>query len=107
MDEYGPAEQIRSTGNLNTAHQWAQVPGTDLIADHYQKGYHRILPRWPASAAHQVGRERVYLEAMGAAGWQVTPAFTREVIGAFVVRGINKVLLHARFSDSDNIIFAP
>ncbi|MEV7403057.1 glycosyl hydrolase [Streptomyces sp. NPDC091267] len=106
-DEYGPAEQIRSTGNLNTAHQWAQVPGTDLIADHYQKGYHRILPRWPASAAHQVGRERVYLEAMGAAGWQVTPAFTREVIGAFVVRGINKVLLHARFSDSDNIIFAP
>lgn len=106
-DEYGPAEQLRSTGNLNTAHQWAQVPGTDLIADHYQKGYHRILPRWPASAAHQVGRERVYLEAMGAAGWQVTPAFTREVIGAFVVRGINKVLLHARFSDSENIVFAP
>ncbi|MFF1922043.1 glycosyl hydrolase [Streptomyces sp. NPDC058221] len=106
-DEYGPAEQLRSTGNLNTAHQWAQVPGTDLIADHYQKGYHRILPRGPASAAHQVGRERVYLEAMGAAGWQVTPAFTREVIGAFVVRGINKVLLHARFSDADNIVFAP
>ncbi|MFD4777450.1 glycosylhydrolase-like jelly roll fold domain-containing protein, partial [Streptomyces sp. NPDC058427] len=106
-DEYGPAEQIMSTGNLNTAHQWAQVPGTDLIADHYQKGYHRTLPRWPASAAHQVGHERVYLEAMGAAGWQVTPAFTREVIGAFVVRGINKVLLHARFSDSDNIVFAP
>ncbi|WP_433892455.1 glycosyl hydrolase [Streptomyces sp. CA-111067] len=106
-DEYGPAEQIKSTGNLNTAHQWAQVPGTDLISDQYQRGYHRILPRWPASAAHQVGRERVYLEAMGAAGWQVTPAFTREVVGAFVVRGINKVLLHARFSDQDNIIFAP
>ncbi|MFJ9381980.1 glycosylhydrolase-like jelly roll fold domain-containing protein [Streptomyces sp. NPDC101455] len=106
-DEYGPAEQIRSTGNLNTAHQWAQVPGTDLITNQYQLGYHRILPRWPASSAHQLGRERVYLEAMGATGWQVTPAFTREVIGAFVVRGINKVLLHARFSDSDTIVFAP
>ncbi|WP_329371954.1 glycosyl hydrolase [Streptomyces sp. NBC_00669] len=106
-DEYGPAEQIKSTGNLNTAHQWAQVPGTDLISDQFQRGYYRTLPRWPASAAHQVGRERVYLEAMGAAGWQVTPSFTRQVIGAFVVRGINKVLLHARFSDSGDIVFAP
>ncbi|MFC1408748.1 glycosyl hydrolase [Streptacidiphilus sp. N1-12] len=106
-DEYGPAEQVMSTGNLNTAHQWAQVPGTDLITDQYQVGYYRTLPRWPASAAHQTGRDRVYLEAMGATGWQVTPAFTREVIGAFVVRGINKVLLHARFSDSNNIVFAP
>ncbi|WP_329457305.1 glycosyl hydrolase [Streptomyces sp. NBC_01497] len=106
-DEYGPAEQIKSTGNLNTAHQWAQVPGTDLISDQYQRGYHRILPRWPASSAHQRGRERVYLEAMGATGWQVTPAFTREVVGAFVVRGINKVLLHARFSNEDDIVFAP
>ncbi|MEK8141982.1 hypothetical protein NKH18_02880 [Streptomyces sp. M10(2022)] len=52
-DEYGPAEQIKSTGNLNSAHQWAQIPGTDLIFDHYQRGFHRILPRWPASSAHQ------------------------------------------------------
>ncbi|MET4920895.1 glycosyl hydrolase [Streptomyces sp. PSRA5] len=106
-DEYGPAEQIKSTGNLNTAHQWAQVPGTDLIFDHLQREYHRILPRWPASAAHQMGRRRVYLEAMGGTGWAVTPALTREVIGAFVVRGVNKVLLHARFSDADNIVFPP
>lgn len=106
-DEYGPAEQIRSTGNLNTAHQWVQIPGTDLIFDHYQRGYHRILPRWPASTAHQRGLERVYLEAMGGAGWQVTPAFTREVIGAFAVRGINQVLLHARFSDSGNLVYPP
>ena len=68
-DEYGPAEQIRSTGNLNTRNQWAQVPGTDLVSDHYQRGYHRTLSRWPASAAHQLGLERVYLEAMGAMGW--------------------------------------
>ncbi|MEW1722312.1 glycosyl hydrolase [Streptomyces sp. NPDC093109] len=106
-DEYGPAEQVRSTGNLNTAHQWAQIPGTDLIFDHYQRGYHRILPRWPASAAHQTGRPRVYLEAMGGTGWSVTPALTREVIGAFVVRGVNKVLLHARFSDRNDIVFPP
>ncbi|WP_326809791.1 glycosyl hydrolase [Streptomyces scopuliridis] len=106
-DEYGPAEQIKSTGNLNTAHQWAQVPGTDLIFDHMQREYHRILPRWPASAAHQTGRRRVYLEAMGGTGWGVTPALTREVIGSFVVRGVNKVLLHARFSDADSIVFPP
>lgn len=106
-DEYGPAEQIKSTGNLHTAHQWAQVPGTDLIFDHLQRRYDRILPRWPASAAHQLGRPRVYLEAMGGTGWAVTPALTREVIGSFVVRGVNKVLLHARFSDADNIVFPP
>ncbi|MEU9185716.1 glycosyl hydrolase [Streptomyces sp. NPDC048484] len=106
-DEYGPAEQIKSTGNLHTAHQWAQIPGTDLIFDHYQRGYHRILPRWPASSAHQLGHSRVYLEAMGGTGWSVTPALTREVIGAFVVRGVNKVLLHARFSDQDTVVFPP
>ncbi|WP_381803327.1 glycosyl hydrolase [Streptomyces niveus] len=106
-DEYGPAEQIKSTGNLNTAHQWAQIPGTDLIFDHLQRQYHRILPRWPASAAHQTGRRRVYLEAMGGTGWAVTPALTREVIGSFVVRGVNKVLLHARFSDADSIVYPP
>ncbi|AUH39896.1 glycoside hydrolase [Streptomyces sp. CMB-StM0423] len=106
-DEYGPARQLRSSGNLNTSHQWVQIPGTDLIFDHQELGYHRILPRWPASAAHQRGLERVYLEAMGGVGWQTTPAHTREVIGSFAVRGINKVLLHCRFSDSDTIVYPP
>ncbi|MEO6086387.1 MAG: glycosylhydrolase-like jelly roll fold domain-containing protein [Umezawaea sp.] len=106
-DEYGPGEQLRSSGNLNTANQWAQVPGTDLIFDHYQRGYHRTLARWPASTAHQLGLERVYLEAMGGTGWQVTPALTREVVGAFAVRGVNHTLLHARFTDSDQIVYPP
>ncbi|MCS7477932.1 glycosylhydrolase-like jelly roll fold domain-containing protein [Umezawaea endophytica] len=106
-DEYGPGEQVRSSGNLNTTNQWAQVPGTDLIFDHFQRGHHRTLSRWPASTAHQLGLERVYLEAMGGAGWQVTPAFTREVVGAFAVRGVNHTLLHARFTDSDQIVYPP
>lgn len=106
-DEYGPGEQLRSSGNMNTTNQWAQVPGTDLIFDHYQLGYHRTLSRWPASTAHQLGKERVYLEAMGGTGWQVTPALTREVIGAFAVRGVNHTLLHARFSDSGQIVYPP
>ncbi|WP_203643853.1 glycosyl hydrolase, partial [Streptomyces sp. SID14478] len=106
-DEYGPAEQLGSSGNLNTTHQWAQVPGTDLIFDHYQRGYHRTLSRWPASAAHQLGKERTYLEAMGGTGWPVTPAFTREVIGAFAVRGVNHTLLHARFSNDKDIVYPP
>ncbi|MEU5343769.1 MULTISPECIES: glycosyl hydrolase [unclassified Streptomyces] len=106
-DEYGPAEQIRSSGNLNTSNQWAQIPGTDLIADHYQRGYHRTMSRWPASAAHQLGKERVYLEAMGATGWSVTPALTREVVGAFAVRGVNHTLLHASFSNEKQIVYPP
>jgi len=106
-DEYGPGEQLRSSGNLNTNNQWAQVPGTDLIFDHYQRGYHRTLSRWPASTAHQLGLERVYLEAMGGTGWQVTPSFVREVIGAFAVRGVNHTLLHARFSDENQIVYPP
>ncbi|MDH6624511.1 hypothetical protein M2271_002315 [Streptomyces sp. LBL] len=106
-DEYGPAEQIRSSGNLNTSNQWAQIPGTDLIGDHYQRGYHRTLSRWPASAAHQLGKERVYLEAMGATGWSVTPALTREVVGAFAVRGVNHTLLHASFTNEKQIVYPP
>ncbi|MEU6642795.1 glycosylhydrolase-like jelly roll fold domain-containing protein [Saccharomonospora sp. NPDC046836] len=106
-DEYGPGEQVRSAGNLNTTNQWSQVPGTDLIFDHYQRGYHRTLPRWPASTAHQLGLERVYLEAMGGTGWQVTPALTREVVGAFAVRGANHTLLHASFTDEKQIVYPP
>lgn len=106
-DEFGPAEQVKSTGDLHTVDQWAQVPGTDLIFDQYQRGYHRILPRWPASVAHQLGLERVYVEAMGATGWTTTPAFTREVVGAFAVRGVNHTLLHARFSNADDIVYPP
>ncbi|MET0235395.1 MAG: glycosyl hydrolase [Kibdelosporangium sp.] len=106
-DEYGPGEQLRSSGNMNTTNQWAQVPGTDLIFDHYQLGYHRTLSRWPASTAHQLGLDRVYLEAMGGTGWQVTPALTRAVIGAFAARGVNHTLLHASFTDSGQIVYPP
>ncbi|SDU81219.1 glycosylhydrolase-like jelly roll fold domain-containing protein [Jiangella alkaliphila] len=106
-DEYGPAEQLKSTGNLNTANQWAQVPGTDLVFDHYQRGYHRTLSRWAASTAHQLGLERVYLEGMGAMGWGVTPSLVREVIGAFAARGVNQTLLHATFTDSATIFYPP
>jgi hypothetical protein len=106
-DEFGPGEQLKSSGNLNSTHQWAQVPGTDLIFDHYQRGYYRTLSRWAASAAHQVGKERVYLEAMGGAGWAITPSQVREAIGSFAVRGVNQTLLHAMFSDEQNIFYPP
>ncbi|MEV8377787.1 glycosyl hydrolase [Kribbella sp. NPDC056861] len=106
-DEYGPAEQVKSSGNLNSTHQWAQIPGTDLIFDHYQRGYYRTLSRWAASAAHQVGKERVYLEAMGGAGWAITPSQVREAIGSFAVRGVNQTLLHAMFSEEANIVYPP
>ncbi|MFI5713419.1 glycosylhydrolase-like jelly roll fold domain-containing protein [Kribbella sp. NPDC051620] len=106
-DEFGPAEQLKSSGNLNSTNQWAQIPGTDLIADHYQQGYYRTLSRYPASTAHQVGQERVYLEAMGAAGWTITPGQVRQAIGSFAVRGVNKTLLHAAFSDERTIFYPP
>ena len=106
-DEYGPAEQIRSTGNLHALNQWAQVPGTDLVFDHFQRGYHRTLSRWPASTAHQLGRERVYLEAMGAMGWGVTPALTRAVLGGFAARGVNFTVLHATYTDPGFIPYPP
>jgi hypothetical protein len=106
-DEYGPAEQIRSTGNLNTLNQWAQIPGTDVVFDHFQRGYQRLLPRWAASTAHQLGLPRVYNESMGAFGWQITPGDTRDVAGAFAARGVNFTLLHAAFSDQANVFYPP
>jgi alpha-L-rhamnosidase len=106
-DEYGPAEQLRSTGNLNTVNQWAQVPGTDLVFDHFQLGYHRTLSRWAASTSHQMGLDLTYLEGMGAMGWGVTPALTRRVIGGFAARGVNFTLLHAMFTDPGFIPYPP
>ena len=106
-DEYGPAEQIKSTGNLNSVNQWAQIPGTDLVFDHFQRGYHRTLPRWAASAAHQLGLPLVYNESMGAMGWGVTPALTREVTGGFAARGVNFTLLHAVYTDPGFIPYPP
>ncbi|MDW5593984.1 glycosyl hydrolase [Conexibacter stalactiti] len=106
-DEYGPAEQIRSSGNLNALNQWAQIPGTDVIYDHFQRGDQRLLPRWPASAAHQLGLPQVYNEAMGAFGWHVTPGDTRDVTGAFAARGVNFTLLHAAFSEQTTVPYPP
>ncbi len=106
-DEYGPAEQIRSSGNLNALHQWAQIPGTDVIFSQFQQGNQRLLPRWAASAAHQLGMPQVYNEAMGAFGWQVTPGDTRDVTGAFAARGVNFTLLHAAFSEQTTVPYPP
>ena len=95
-----PATSTRSTSGR-------RCPGTDLVFDHFQLGYHRTLSRWPASTSHQLGLERTYLESMGAMGWGVTPALTRQVLGGFAARGVNFTLLHATYTDPGFIPYPP
>ncbi|MBD8079870.1 glycosyl hydrolase [Cellulosimicrobium arenosum] len=106
-DEYGPAGRLHESGNLLTMHQWAQVPGTDLIYDHVERGWARSLPREPASVAHQLGRPLVYDELMGATGWSRSIADVRRGTAMSAVRGINKALFHATFDAPGTAPYPP
>ena len=106
-DEYGPAGRLHESGNLLTMHQWAQVPGTDLISNQVENGMVRNLPYEPASVAHQLGRPLVYDELMGATGWQKSLADVRQGTASSAVRGINKALFHATFDADETASFPP
>ena len=66
-----------------------------------------MLPRWPASVAHQNGQSQVLLENFGAMGWWITPDFMRSLIGAFAVRGISLDVYHAMWTDPSNVVYPP
>ena len=106
-DEYGPAGRLHESGNLLTMHQWAQIPGTDLIGNQVENGMVRNLPYEPASIAHQLGRPLVYDELMGATGWQKSLADVRKGAAMSAVRGINKALYHATFDANKTAAFPP
>ncbi|MES4908374.1 MULTISPECIES: glycosylhydrolase-like jelly roll fold domain-containing protein [unclassified Streptomyces] len=106
-DETAPAKRIASTGDLHKINQWAQIPGGDIITAEYEAGKPTMIPRNPASAAHQAGRERVLLEAFGNMGWQVAPAFAHALLGAAAARGVNLTVLHALWTDETRVYFPP
>src|SRR4051812_21224379 len=106
-DEFGPAGQLDVSGNILKDNQWAQVPGTDVVFDQYAQGGRTMLPRWPASVAHQNGQRQVLLENFGAMGWWITPDFMRSLIGAFAVRGISLDVYHAMWTDPSNVVYPP
>ncbi|MFJ8605195.1 glycosylhydrolase-like jelly roll fold domain-containing protein [Streptomyces shenzhenensis] len=106
-DETAPAKRIPSTGDLHKVNQWAHVPGGDIITAEYVAGQPTMIPRNPASAAHQGGRERALLEMFGNMGWQVTPGFVHATVGAQAARGINLTVLHALWTDEKRVYFPP
>ncbi|MDT0611049.1 glycosylhydrolase-like jelly roll fold domain-containing protein [Streptomyces lancefieldiae] len=106
-DETSPSKRIASTGDLHKVHQWAQVPGGDIITAEYAAGEPTMIPRNPVSVAHQMGRERALLEAFGNMGWQVAPDFARALVGANAARGINLTVLHALWTDETRVYFPP
>ncbi|MCW2865088.1 MAG: glycoside hydrolase [Actinoallomurus sp.] len=106
-DEFGPAGQLDVSGNILKDNQWAQAPGTDVVFDQYSQGGRTMLPRWPASVAHQNGQQQVLLENFGAMGWWITPDFMRSLIGAFAVRGISLDVYHAMWTDPANVVYPP
>ncbi|MFC8103397.1 glycosylhydrolase-like jelly roll fold domain-containing protein [Streptomyces sp. NPDC057363] len=106
-DETAPSKRIASTGDLHKVHQWAQVPGGDIITAEYVAGEPTMIPRNPVSVAHQMGRERALLEAFGNMGWQVAPDFARALVGANAARGVNLTVLHALWTDETRVFFPP
>ncbi|MFE9889831.1 glycosylhydrolase-like jelly roll fold domain-containing protein [Streptomyces scopuliridis] len=106
-DETAPAKRIPSTGDLHKVNQWAHVPGGDIITAEYVAGRPTMIPRNPASVAHQTGRERALLEMFGNMGWQVTPGFVHATVGAQATRGINLTVLHALWTDETLVYFPP
>jgi hypothetical protein len=106
-DEHGPLEELRHSGNLLTAHQWAQIPGTDLIGNDVGSGAARFLPRTAASVAHQMGKPLVYDELMGATGWEKSLDDLREGAGTSALRGVNKALFHTTYDAIEGIPYPP
>ncbi|MEU5715770.1 glycosyl hydrolase [Streptomyces sp. NPDC020403] len=106
-DETSPAKRIWSTGDLHKVNQWAQIPGGDVITAEYVAGGSTMTPRNPASSGHQMGRERVLMEAFGNMGWAVAPDFVRALLGAHATRGVNLTVLHALWTDEVRVFFPP
>ncbi|MFJ8748483.1 glycosyl hydrolase [Streptomyces sp. NPDC102441] len=106
-DETSPSKRIWSTGDLHKVNQWAQIPGGDVITAEYEAGGSTMTPRNPASSGHQMGRERVLMEAFGNMGWAVAPDFVRALLGAHATRGINLTALHALWTDETRVFFPP
>lgn len=106
-DETSPSKRIVSTGDLHKVHQWAQVPGGDIITAEYVAGQPTMIPRNPVSVAHQMGRDRALLECFGNMGWQVAPDFVRALVGANAARGVNLTVLHALWTDEQRVFFPP
>ena len=61
----------------------------------------RLQLRRAASAAHLAGRPRVAASLLGTGESPITPQQARIRIGAMAARGINLVILHAYWSDSE------
>ncbi|MCX5412529.1 glycosyl hydrolase [Streptomyces sp. NBC_00059] len=106
-DETSPSKRIWSTGDLHKVNQWAQIPGGDVITAEYVAGGSTMTPRNPASSGHQMGRERVLMEAFGNMGWAVAPDFVRALLGAHATRGVNLTVLHALWTDETRVFFPP
>lgn len=105
-DHFGPSGAV-TWGDTFKNDQWFQVPGADAVFNQVLPGKQTVIPRYPASSAHQLGRERVAAELMGAYGWGVTPELTRFVTGYMAVRGVNLGVLHAYWSDASKVIHPP
>ncbi|HRI94682.1 MAG TPA: hypothetical protein PLZ93_03625 [Nocardioides sp.] len=107
FDEDTPNAAVSASGNFLTMHQWAQVPGTDLIgkiAAADQREAERFLPRPAASVAHQLGRPLVYDELLGGFGWHVSPDDVHQVTARAALRGVNFALYHAPFDTLDSAL---
>jgi hypothetical protein len=102
-DHTGPADPVYNSGDLLKSNTWFQVPGGDAVHGEslgVLPGGRLLAPRYQSSAAHQMGRDRVVAENLGAYGWGTTLETARYVHGYMATNGANLTFLHAYWSHS-------
>jgi hypothetical protein len=105
-DHFAPTQALR-WGDTYKNDQWFQVPGADAVFNQVLPGKQSVIPRYPASSGHQMGRERIAAEVLGAYGWGVTPGLSRFVNGYLALRGVNFSIFHAYWADPSKVIHPP
>ena len=91
--EHARREALRLGMRVSLASSHPELGGDSVVG--------ALQLRHAASAAHLAGRPRIAASLLAAGQSRITPQEARIRIGAMAARGINRVVLHAYWSDSE------
>nr|HID59475.1 hypothetical protein [Desulfobacterales bacterium] len=97
-------EQALSQGDYFRTMRHLQIPGTDnhCFRYRYPRRVDPIESKVISSVAHLAAKERVVAEAMGGAGWAITPQMLKYGADMLYVFGVNMLVPHGFFYTMDS-----
>jgi len=100
-EEWLPDQAI-SQGDYFRTIRHLQIPGADnhCFRYRYPRRIDPIESKVVSSVAHLEGKRRVLSEAMGGAGWAITPQMLKYGANALLALGINMIVPHGFFYDT-------